>query len=69
MEAAAAKSEELLNAQIETILHVRSAWQQLDTCPSPHAEEPAGIPDQQANTTYLPASVETPDRIPLSLSA
>lgn len=69
IEAAAAKSEALLNVQIESILLVRSAWQQLDTSPSKNAEEPAGIEEQPMNTAYLPGSLETPDRVALSLSA
>jgi flagellar protein FliS len=69
MEAAAAKSVALLDAQIEMILHVRSAWQQLDipTPPLPEIQDKAA--DEHIQTAYLPVSAETPDRIPLSLSA
>jgi len=69
MEASVAMSAAVLNAQIEMILQVRSAWQQLDASTPPLAETQAGVPGAHINTAYLPMSAETPDRIPLSLSA
>jgi flagellar protein FliS len=69
MEAAATKSATVLNAQIEMILQVRSAWQQLDASTPLSPEIKVAALEEQATTAYLPASMETPDRIPLSLSA
>ena len=54
MEASINKSAAVLDTQIDMILHVRSAWQQLDTSPLPAAEEQAG---------------DTPGRISFSQSA
>jgi flagellar protein FliS len=69
MEAAAAKSATVLAALIGMILNVRSAWQQLDASTTPLLEVQAGIQGEQTNTAYPTVPAETPDRIPLSLSA
>ena len=69
MEASASMSAAVLNAQIDMILQVRSAWQQLDVAPPPLPEMQVGAAEEQINSTYLPVSMETPDRVPLSLSA
>lgn len=69
MEASATMSAAVLNVQIDMILQVRSAWQQLDVSTPPLAETHPGAQEAQINTAYLPVSVETPDRIPFSLSA
>ena len=62
-------SAAVLNAQIDMILQVRSAWQQLDVAPPPLPEMQVEAAEEQINSTYLPVSMETPDRVPLSLSA
>jgi flagellar protein FliS len=69
MEAAVAMSAAVLDAQIEMILQVRSAWQQLDTSTPSLAEKQVEATEEQIDTAYLPASGDTTDRIPLSLSA
>jgi flagellar protein FliS len=68
LEASATKSAAVLDTQIETILNVRSAWQQLDIAPAPVMATHAGVPLTQINTTYS-GSMEMSERIPLSLSA
>jgi flagellar protein FliS len=69
LEAAGAKSASLLERQIEMILHIRSAWQQLDASPPQPTEG-------MVRTTLLPAydSVQlgaepTSERVPFSQSA
>jgi flagellar protein FliS len=69
MEASINKSAAVLDTQIDMILHVRSAWQQLDAAPPAAPDEPAELPAQQVNAHHLPTSGEMPDRIPFSLSA
>jgi flagellar protein FliS len=69
MEASVAMSAEVLDAQIDMILQVRSAWQQLDTSTPSLQEMPLRVPEEQTHIACLPVSVETQDRIPLSLSA
>jgi len=69
LEASAKKSPEVLDAQIEMILHVRSAWQQLDAAPPEKSEEPAQALGNQVRSSYLPASGEAIERIPFSQSA
>jgi flagellar protein FliS len=65
MEAAVTNSTKLLEAQIDMILHVRSAWQKLDS-------EPTGIPpDTLAGQTTTPSTLPTEskeERIPFSQS-
>jgi flagellin-specific chaperone FliS len=69
LEAAATKSATLLEMQIETILHIRTAWQELDSSPQ-HQSEGA---DEDANNLAGAKSWSTPqgmpDRIPFSQSA
>lgn len=69
MEASASMSAAVLDAQIDMILQVRSAWQQLDTSTPSLPEMQGGVAGVQQNTAYMPVSAEAPDRIPLSLSA
>ena len=69
MEAAGTKSATLLETQIEMILHVRSAWQQLDTS-SPHSTGSLGEFPTVAATRRASSMYEAiPDRIPFSQSA
>jgi flagellar protein FliS len=69
IEAAATKSASLLEAQIEMILHVRSAWQQLDTILPQVLEMQAGVPAEKTNTRYASTPEAEPDRIRFSQSA
>jgi len=68
LEASISKSAAVLETQVEMILHVRSAWQQLDTAPPPIEEKQSDLPSEQIHSTYMP-SVEMADRIPFSQSA
>lgn len=65
LEASASKSAAILEAPISYILHVRSAWQQLDTMPPPVQEEQSG----RLNQAYAPAPEPMGERIPFSQSA
>jgi flagellar protein FliS len=69
MEASINKSAAVLDTQIDMILHVRSAWQQLDTSPLPTAEEQAGGPSEQIHSLDSPTAENMPDRISFSQSA
>jgi len=69
MQAAVEKSASVLEAQIDSVLHVRSAWQQLDAAPPPAPEEPAEEANEQANVVYARATDIMADRIPFSQSA
>jgi flagellar protein FliS len=69
MEASVKQSAEVLDAQIETILHVRSAWQQFDAMPAPAQERPANAQAGHMNSRYAPAFGEMTERIPFSQSA
>ena len=64
MEAAVTNSPQLLETQIDMIVHVRSAWQQLDVGPSEVPEEPA------EQISMPSASMPEPklERIPFSQS-
>jgi flagellar protein FliS len=68
MEASIRKSAALLEAQMETVLHIRSKWQLLDLSPAP--------PDKAQETAIasgygqgIPAPEGEQDRVPFSLSA
>jgi flagellar protein FliS len=52
MEAGATKSASLIETQIEMILHVRSAWQQLDTIPQQAVEESGEVMTRHASSVY-----------------
>jgi flagellar protein FliS len=69
MEASVAMSAAILDAQIDMILQVRSAWQQLDASTPPLPQMQTGVAEEGMNTAYLQVSIETPDRVPLSLTA
>jgi hypothetical protein len=69
IEASVKKSAAVLDAQIETIVHVRSAWQQLDTPASQAQERQAGASINQMGAQFTPMQDERPERISLSLSA
>jgi flagellar protein FliS len=65
MEAAVSNSAEILETLIDMVLHVRSAWQKLDTGPLEAEEHPAGALAQQTST---PSEVTKAERIPFSQS-
>jgi flagellar protein FliS len=69
MEASVSQSAAVLEAQIEMIVNVRSAWQQLDVPESQAQGKPAGAPMSQIEAHYTPSQYETSERISLSLSA
>ncbi len=58
-----------LEKQIEMILHVRSAWQQLDTSPPPAPEMQPGIPGKEIHSLYTPPTGEMAERVSFSQSA
>ena len=66
MEACATKSASLLETQIEMILHVRSAWQQLDALPPQAAEETGVVLTKQASSVYIAAPGAESDRVSFS---
>lgn len=69
MEASVKKSAAVLDAQIATILHVRSAWQQFDTAPAQTQENHAGAPAGTTGARYGSAFGEMMERVPFSQSA
>jgi flagellar protein FliS len=69
MEAAGTKSPTLLETQIDMILHVRSAWQQLDTSLPQLSVSPGEIPAARTATRASSTYESIPDRIPFSQSA
>jgi flagellar protein FliS len=68
MEAAVHKSPKVLEAQIDMILHVRSAWQQLDNAPQA-VGKPAETPAQPMSTPGISMPETKLDRVPFSQSA
>jgi flagellar protein FliS len=68
MEAAISQSASLLETQIEMILHVRSAWQKLDTGPPEGPGMPAETVAGQTTTPSAPMPEERVERIPFSQS-
>jgi flagellar protein FliS len=69
MEASVKKSAEMLDAQIETVVHVRSAWQQLDVIVPEKPIEYAAVNVSSNEAQHTPAQYETSERVTLSLSA
>ena len=69
MEAAGTKSAKLLETQIDMILHVRSAWQQLDVSPLQIPETLAEVSMERVKLPSTPMYEAKPDRIPFSQSA
>lgn len=69
LEASINKSAAVLDNQIEMILHVRSAWQQLDVPPPPAAERQTGASSETVQSLYTPASGDMTERIAFSQSA
>jgi flagellar protein FliS len=69
MEASMSKSAEVLEAQIDMVVHVRSAWQQLDLQSTQVPEKPLEFPMAQIGAQYASTQDEGSERISLSLSA
>jgi flagellar protein FliS len=69
LEASISKSATVLDKQIEMILHVRSAWQQIDTPPPPTIEKQSGVPNEQIHSLYKPAAGDVSERVSFSQSA
>jgi flagellar protein FliS len=65
IEAAASKSAKPLEAPIEMILQVRTAWHKLDVAPQQGAEKPIANP---VTTSAAPLSGKKQERIPFSQS-
>jgi flagellar protein FliS len=66
LEAAGTKSPTLLELQIQTILHIRTAWQHLDSSSETASEE--GIADRPRTDAWSTQQTIS-DRIPFSQSA
>jgi len=69
MEASATRSPKLLETQIDMILHVRSAWQQLDAPPLQASESPDLSPAEATARSYSSLAESTQERVPFSQSA
>jgi flagellar protein FliS len=69
MQAAVTQSATLLEAQIDMILHVRSAWQQLDTVPSTAPDSQSETRAAQPRTSYPSAHESDVERVRFSQSA
>jgi flagellar protein FliS len=69
MQAAVTQSATLLDAQIDMILHVRSAWQQLDTAPQSAPEDQIETLAVQQKMTYPSAHEPDFERVRFSQSA
>lgn len=69
MEAAVTKSAKVLETQVDMVLHVRSAWQQLDTPPPQTIGNAAEIPDHTRSAPGLSIPETKLDRVPFSQSA
>jgi flagellar protein FliS len=68
MEAAVSSSAEILETQIDMIMDVRSAWQNLDIAPLEAAEMTAGAPAHQNSAPSELVSETKVERIPFSQS-
>ncbi len=55
IEAAATKSAKLIETQIDMILHIRSAWQQLDAPPAQESELDGQVPVEKIGAHYAAA--------------
>jgi flagellar protein FliS len=68
MEASVSKSAQLLETLIDMILHVRTAWQKLDSGPQGLPGIPAEIVAEQTSTLSTPMLEAKVERIPFSQS-
>jgi flagellar protein FliS len=69
MEASINKSANILETQIDMILHIRSAWQQLDAPPVQISESNGEAPVRQISARYTTAPETEPDGARFSRSA
>jgi flagellar protein FliS len=69
MEAAISKSAKLLETQIDMLLHVRSAWQQLDAPPPQGVAMPVEGRTESEKTSSAVTYDQKAERIPFSQSA
>jgi flagellar protein FliS len=69
MEASINKSANILETQIDMILHIRSAWQQLDAPPVQISESNGEAPVRQISARYTTALETEPDGARFSRSA
>jgi len=69
MEASMSKSAAVLEAQIDMVVHVRSAWQQLDIQATQMPEEQPEYPLAQIGAQYALTQDDRSERISLSLTA
>lgn len=69
MEASVKKSASILELQIDMILHVRSAWQQLDVAPAPVSVGSVALSREQRAEAYAATPETKSDRVPFSQSA
>jgi flagellar protein FliS len=69
LEASAKKSAQILEAQIELVLHVRSSWQQLDFSMAMPPEEMGGESSGQSVVSYGATPDAMGERVPFSQSA
>jgi len=69
LEAAGAKSAALLEAQIDLILQVRSAWQLLDSSPSQELQEQSAVRTGRSEAAYRRVPEPAAERVPFSQSA
>ena len=69
MEAALSKSFKLIEVQIDMILHVRSAWQQLDAAPPERPEAQIVVAAEYVDTVHAQSPDAPLERIPFSQSA
>jgi len=69
LEASVNKSAAVLDQQIEMILHVRSAWQQLDAPPPSANEGQPAASNETIQSLYSPSSGDMTERVAFSQSA
>lgn len=69
IEASISKSAKILEAQIDMILHVRSAWQQLDAPPAQVSEPNAELPVEKPGASYAMTCETDPGNLRFSRSA
>lgn len=69
IEAAASKSGKILETQIDMILHVRTAWQQLDSPPGQASEPDAKASIEKMSAHYATTVGTEPESVRFSRSA
>lgn len=69
IEASASKSANILETQIDMVLHVRSAWQQLDAHPAQVSEPDGEVPAKRMSAGYETTFGTEPESVRFSGSA